>query len=239
MNASERPKWSWIARLYFWLAERLYHELAWVYDPVSWLVSLGHWDAARKSALDYVGSGRVLELGFGTGELLLEMRRRGLDACGLDASPQMQRVTRRKMRRSGLWAALVQGSAQRMPFASGSFDCLLATFPSGYILEPETWLEAARVLHPAPIQPSPLPLSTDLRSQPGSGGAGRLIVVGVLVLRGRKEPDNGQNLLGGQVWEQVHQRFQELASLSGLRLSLEMRRFGRVTLPILIAERLS
>ena len=34
-----------IVRSYIWLTERLYHELAWTYDPVSWLVSLGQWDS--------------------------------------------------------------------------------------------------------------------------------------------------------------------------------------------------
>lgn len=54
---------------YYWLAERLYNELAWAYDPVSWLVSLGQWDVWRKGALDYLTGKRILEIGFGTGEL--------------------------------------------------------------------------------------------------------------------------------------------------------------------------
>jgi len=32
-----------VGRLYVWATERLYQELAWAYDGVSWLVSLGHW----------------------------------------------------------------------------------------------------------------------------------------------------------------------------------------------------
>ena len=136
---------AWI-NLYRWAANRLYNEFAWTYDLVSWLVSAGHWDGWRKAALAYVSGKRVLEVGFGTGELFLEMAARGWHVCGLDRSPAMHRITARKLRQRALTAPRVRGVTQALPFADGSFDTLIATFPAEYIVAPETLREAARVL---------------------------------------------------------------------------------------------
>jgi len=132
--------------LYRWAANRLYNEFAWAYDAVSWLVSAGHWDGWRKTTLAHVSGQRVLEVGFGTGDLLVEMAARGWRVCGLDCSPAMHRITARKLRRRGMAAPRVRGITQALPFADGSFDTLIATFPAEYIVAPETLREAARVL---------------------------------------------------------------------------------------------
>ncbi|MGC9395802.1 MAG: class I SAM-dependent methyltransferase [Anaerolineae bacterium] len=133
---------------YRWAAKRLYNEFAWAYDAVSWLVSAGHWSGWRKAVLAHVSGERVLEVGFGTGDLLVEMAARGWNACGLDLSPAMHRIVARKLRRRGLDAPHVRGVTQALPFADGSFDTLIATFPAEYIVAPETLREAARVLAP-------------------------------------------------------------------------------------------
>ena len=129
-----------------WATYRLYNEFAWAYDLVSWLVSLGQWAGWRRTALDHVSGQRVLEVGFGTGELLIEMARRNLHAVGLDLSPAMQRVTARKMARRGVWTPRVRGVVQRMPFADGCFDTIISTFPAGFIAQPATLREVARLL---------------------------------------------------------------------------------------------
>jgi len=137
----------WI-RLYMWATERLYYELAWAYDWVSWWVSLGNWDRWRRQALDHVAGGRVLEVGFGTGELLLEMQRRGWAVWGLDLSPAMHRVMARKLRRRGLSLPHVRAFTQAMPFGDERFDAVVSTFPAPYILHPDTLHEIHRVLVP-------------------------------------------------------------------------------------------
>jgi len=99
-----------------WATYRLYHEFAWAYDVVSWLVSLGHWAGWRRIALDHVIGRRVLEVGFGTGELLIEMACRDLHVYGLECSPAMQRVTARKMvRPSPLDTFSIQRRCARWP----------------------------------------------------------------------------------------------------------------------------
>src|SRR5512142_496063 len=98
----KRDRRTWYVRLYAWACRRLYNEFAWSYDAVSWLVSAGHWSAWRRLALEYATGGPVLEVGFGTGELLSELARRRLPAWGVDPSPAMQRITAGKLRRRGL-----------------------------------------------------------------------------------------------------------------------------------------
>ena len=139
---------SWRARLYLWLTRRLYAELAWAYDVVSWVVSAGQWSRWRRGALESLHGKRVLEIGFGTGELLLAMAGRGWSVVGLDPSPAMQRIASRKLRRRCLTVPRVRARAQGLPFVNGCFDTVVSTFPAEYILDLRTLVEAYRVLKP-------------------------------------------------------------------------------------------
>lgn len=132
-----------------------YHTLAWTYDFVAAVVSIGRWKAWGRAALPYLlaeGSRqslpgkRVLEIGFGPGHLLVEMNRNGFQAIGLDESPQMIRQARRNLGRSNLPANLSRGYAQFLPFPSRAFDGVVSTFPSEYIADPRTLSEVRRVL---------------------------------------------------------------------------------------------
>jgi ubiquinone/menaquinone biosynthesis C-methylase UbiE len=158
--------------LYGWACQRLYNEFAWSYDAVASLVSAGQWAAWRRLALACLpAAGRVLELGFGTGELQAELARGGWQVYGLEPSPAMQRITARKLRRRGLAAnsKRVRGMSQHLPFPDCFFDAVVATFPANYIFVPQTAAEVARVLNrPAPDEPA---------RRPG----GRLVVNGIAV----------------------------------------------------------
>ena len=72
----------------------LYHEFAFTYDAVAWLVSLGQWQAWGRTALDRVRGLRVLEIGHGPGHLLIALARSGRRPIGIDLSPQMIRLAR-------------------------------------------------------------------------------------------------------------------------------------------------
>jgi ubiquinone/menaquinone biosynthesis C-methylase UbiE len=126
----------------------LYRELAWSYDLVAWLVSFGQWRAWGQTALPYLTGGRVLELGHGPGHLLVTLAGQGFRPVGLDLSPHMGRLARRRLRRAGLPLTLVHGHAQALPFPARVFESVVATFPTPYILDPATLAEVARVLCP-------------------------------------------------------------------------------------------
>ncbi|MDX9830622.1 MAG: methyltransferase domain-containing protein [Anaerolineae bacterium] len=129
----------------------LYNELAWLYDPVSWLASMGLWRRWQRTALEFLPApgARVLELGIGPGHLLAELAARGYRAAGLDLSRAMVRRAGRRVRRLGLPGAVVcRGRAGALPFAAGSFDAALATFPTAYIADPASLHGLAWVLRP-------------------------------------------------------------------------------------------
>lgn len=200
--------------LYGWATLRLYDELAWAYDPISRFVSAGRWGAWRALALDYVVGPRVLEVGFGTGELLIALHRRGLTVVGLDLSRAMHRVTRRKLARQGVAVPLVRGVAERLPFADASFDTVLSTFPAGYIFHIETLQEVRRVLTPG----------------------GRL-VIGALIVelpRSLKRPlsivPNGS---ADRLWEYVQAQMAE----AGLNAAVTWHQDGPARVPVIVCTK--
>lgn len=87
------------------------------------------------------GANRVLELGCGTGRLLRKVRAH--QRIGVDVSPNMLAQANRHE------LAVVAGSAETLPFATGSFDAVLSG--NGvfvYVSYPHTFAECARVLRP-------------------------------------------------------------------------------------------
>ncbi len=132
----------------------LYHEMAWSYEAVAWLVSLGLWRKWREAAIDYLPPrGRVLEIGAGSGVLASEIARRGRDVIAMDRSPQMLRSARRRMRRFARGAGLLpvrllRAQAGQLPFKCGCFSAVVSTFPTEYIFAPLVLDEAARVVQP-------------------------------------------------------------------------------------------
>ena len=137
--------WWALLRLGFRL---LYHEMAWGYDLVSWIVSLGQWRDWQRVAMGYVCGPRVLDLAFGTGNLMLDWHAAGIRSVGVDLSPQMVRIAARKLRARALPLALTRGRAQALPFVDKAFDGVASTFPAEFILERATLKEVIRVLRP-------------------------------------------------------------------------------------------
>jgi ubiquinone/menaquinone biosynthesis C-methylase UbiE len=136
-------------RLVRWAFARFYREFAWTYDTVAAAVSGGRWAAWGRACLPYL-DGRVLEIGCGTGNLQVALARRpgAPPAFGLDASPQMLALSARKLARAKLPPRLTRAGAQALPFAPSSFESIVATFPTDYILEHTTLAEIGRVLRP-------------------------------------------------------------------------------------------
>jgi ubiquinone/menaquinone biosynthesis C-methylase UbiE len=127
----------------------LYHELAWTYDLVAWLVSFGRWKAWGRAAIPRLRGRRVLELAHGPGHLLEAMQAAGFEPVGLDPSSQMGQLVLNRFRRDGVpTPPLIRARAQSLPFRAGSFDSVVSTFPTEFIADPATWNEVARVMGP-------------------------------------------------------------------------------------------
>jgi ubiquinone/menaquinone biosynthesis C-methylase UbiE len=126
----------------------LYHQLAWTYDFVAALVSLGMWKDWVASVLPDLSGPRVLELGHGPGYLQAMLEKRGIQAFGVDESPQMGMLAVKRSWRQDRKHCLYRGYAQFLPFADETFNQVVSTFPSEYILDPPTLSETCRVLVP-------------------------------------------------------------------------------------------
>ncbi len=124
----------------------LYHQLAWSYDWVASVVSLGAWQKWINSIIPYLDKQPTLEIGFGPGQLQAALEKNRIVAFGLDESAQMSQLAWKRLKRLSLQPRLVRGDACSLPFAGQSFQQIVMTFPSEYILEQKTLKEIYRIL---------------------------------------------------------------------------------------------
>jgi ubiquinone/menaquinone biosynthesis C-methylase UbiE len=96
---------------------------------------------AEASLLD----GRVLDVGCGTGRLVAELARRGVDVAGVDPSPEMLAAARRNAPDG---VELELAPAEQLPFGIDSFDRLVYALVAHLIDRPAAFAEARRVLAP-------------------------------------------------------------------------------------------
>lgn len=160
-------RWWWaLVRFGFRL---LYNEMAFTYDLVSKVVSLGQWRCWQRAALKYApppGDAPLLELAHGTGDLQLDLHAAGYASVGFDLSPSMGRIASRKLRRKRIAPVFTRGDAAALPYPDDTFPAVISTFPTPFIVQRAAVTEIYRVL------------------QPG----GRLIVVPSGLLVGRNPP---------------------------------------------------
>ncbi len=126
----------------------LYHPLAWAYDFVAAAVSLGQWKDWVMSVQPFLRGTRILELGHGPGHLQLALSARRAAIFGVDASPQMGRLTQRRLQKKQRSCHITNGRAQTLPFPNNHFDHVVATFPAEYSFHTKTFQEVHRVLVP-------------------------------------------------------------------------------------------
>jgi len=115
-------------------------------------VSMGQWRSWQRAALPYLRGQQVLEVAHGTGNMLLDLISLGFHPVGLDLSPAMSRIAatklRRRLRTHQLPAPLTRGSVFALPFANQSFQSILSTFPTEFMVDPQVVAEFQRVLLP-------------------------------------------------------------------------------------------
>jgi demethylmenaquinone methyltransferase/2-methoxy-6-polyprenyl-1,4-benzoquinol methylase len=201
-------------------ARELFAPLGPTYDRVSATLSLGQdprWRRFLVSRLPDEG-GDVLDVATGTGLVAAELLRRGFRVTGLDQSPGMLAVARRRF---GDRVPLVEASAEALPFEDGSFDHLTFTYLLRYVDDPgATLVELARVVRPGGV------LASLEFGVPGSLArpAWELYVRAVLPLAGtvlRTGWDEVGGFLGGSIrsfWSRYPlERQLELWRAAGLR----------------------
>ena len=94
-------------------------------------------------------SGKILDLGSGRGDFLIEVTQKKADARGLEYNPIYIEESRRKAKERGVAVEVVQGVAENMPFENCFFDFINICEVIEHVEEPEKLLaEVRRLLKP-------------------------------------------------------------------------------------------
>ncbi len=127
------------------------------YDAVATLMTLGRAPAIRKMTLELVEvrpGQKLLDVGCGTGSLAIVAKAKaGPDGevHGIDASPEMIEVARRKADNAGADVRFQVGLIEDIPFPDDQFDLALSTFMLHHLpddLKRKGFAEIYRVLKP-------------------------------------------------------------------------------------------
>jgi|SRR5262245_681878 len=128
-------------------ARALFAPLGPTYDRVGAVLSLGQDPRWRRFLVSRLPrTGHVLDVATGTGLVAAQLVRRGHQVTGVDQSPEMLAVARRRF---GDQVELVKASAEALPLDSESVDHLTFTYLLRYVADPAATLaELARVVRP-------------------------------------------------------------------------------------------
>jgi demethylmenaquinone methyltransferase / 2-methoxy-6-polyprenyl-1,4-benzoquinol methylase len=131
-------------------ARTLFAPLGPTYDRYAALLSFGQDPRWRRFLVSRANAGpneTVLDVATGTGAVAGELlRQKGCTVVGLDQSPEMLAVARRRLPPE---VRLVEANAELLPFEDRSFDALTFTYLLRYVSNPGATLrELARVVRP-------------------------------------------------------------------------------------------
>ena len=123
------------------------------YDPIQRLMG---GDTAKQQLIEQAElqpGQRVLDVGCGTGDLVVLIAKRHPDVgvTGLDPDPKALARARRKLEKAGLSAQLDQGFSDELPYEDGSMDRVFSSFMFHHLRPDEkakTLTEIRRVLSP-------------------------------------------------------------------------------------------
>ncbi len=124
-----------------------------LYDPLQKLLGVASAHRSLVDQADVQPDQSVLEIGCGTGNLAILVKRLhpGAEVVGLDPDPKALARARRKAEREALPVRLDLGFAQELPYPDGSFDRVFSAFMFHH-LKPDgkekTLHEVRRVLKP-------------------------------------------------------------------------------------------
>jgi SAM-dependent methyltransferase len=179
-----------------------------LYDRFGTLAGTGdsYWQLVAQAAIE--PGATVLEIGCGTGNVLLRVKRAvpGATVIGADPDPDALALARRKAERAGLDLRLDKAYAQSLPYADGSVDRVLSSLMLHHVPEDAkvgALREVRRVLAPG----GSLHLM-DLDHDPRELGGAFALMTGLhgLLLRLRAKGDHGRGQGHGRGHGQGHGR---------------------------------
>lgn len=136
------------ARTYTRAFDRAYTALARPYDLA--IRALPLWRTWLRHALPLLQGPRVLEVSFGTGDLLCEYASRFEEVHGVDLNARMVTMARAKLLRVQPRATVCRAGVEALPYRTSTFDTVLNTMAfSGYPRAVPALAELLRVLKPS------------------------------------------------------------------------------------------
>ncbi len=220
----------WIAFVRFGF-RLLYYELAWTYDLVSWLVSLGEWGRWQRAALPFVQGPTILEIGHGPGHLLMELQSVGHMVVGVDLSPHMGRQAQRRLHRNKLPTNLIRAKVQDLPLQTAVFHTVLSTFPTDYIVDPDSLAAIYRVLR------ADGRLVVVPEGHLTGHGLGHRLIDWLFRITGQRSDafsvDKAHNWPAPDLWEPFRQRF----VAAGFQITIEQIQLERSAVTVFIAQK--
>lgn len=105
-----------------------------LYDAVAWLSTGGQESAIRRETIAAAAispGDKVLDVGCGTGTLAIAAAKKAKaegEVHGIDASPEMIELARRKAAKSHVDATFQVAPIEALPFPAATFDVVLSTF---------------------------------------------------------------------------------------------------------------
>jgi ubiquinone/menaquinone biosynthesis C-methylase UbiE len=217
---------TWWRRLVLWGFHLLYNQMAWSYDLVSWLVSLGQWRDWQGAGVAFLMGQDVLELAHGPGHMLVALKSADFHITGFDLSPSMSRMAQRRLRKAGLDVPLVRGRAETLPFASAVFDSILATFPAQFIVMPETLAALYRALRPG----GRLVIVPEAHLT-GGGPLTRFIEF-LFAITGQRQAGTGDHAPSA-LWQRAGERFER----AGFAVTIEQVKLEKSIVTVVVAQK--
>jgi SAM-dependent methyltransferase len=87
--------------------------------------------------LDVPPGSRLLDVACGSGQLALWAGRDGVDATGVDIAPNLVQRAQARAQAEGINARFLEGDAEALPFADGSFDVVTSLIGAMFAPRPE------------------------------------------------------------------------------------------------------